>query len=49
MNSKDVAAVCSKLENGALVIEGAYDLTRETLEKLTAVLESSSTGSLLSL
>ena len=44
MNSKDVAAVCSKLENGALVIEGAYDLTRETLEKLTAVLESSSTG-----
>ena len=44
MNTKDVAGVCTQLENGALVIEEANDLEMATLERLTSVLENTEAG-----
>lgn len=44
MNKKDVAGVLAQLDNGALLIEGASDLKRETLEKIANVLEKTDTG-----
>ena len=41
MNKKDVASMISQLANGALIIEHAADMTRDTLENITKVLETS--------
>ncbi|MEE5990672.1 MAG: hypothetical protein V3G41_08340, partial [Lachnospiraceae bacterium] len=44
MNNKDVATVLSQLANGALLIEDASGLFRDTLEKITNVLENTEDG-----
>ncbi|MGN0347469.1 MAG: tetratricopeptide repeat protein [Lachnospiraceae bacterium] len=44
MNKKDVASMISQLANGALIIEHAADMTRDTLENITKVLETSQNG-----
>lgn len=47
LNSKNVAATLGKLENGALIIEKASDLTINTVDKMTKVLDQNNKGILV--
>ena len=44
MNRKDIAALLEQLPNGALIIEKAGDMTKDTLQNLTRVLENNPEG-----
>lgn len=47
LNSKNVAATLGKLENGALIIEKASDMTINTIDKMTKVLDQNNKGILV--
>lgn len=44
MNKKDIASMFSQLANGALIVERASDMNKDTLESVTKVLETSQNG-----
>lgn len=44
LENKDVNEVLSKLENGALIIEGAHKMSKETIDKLYKALEREDRG-----
>lgn len=44
MNKKDIASMFSQLANGALIVEHASDMNKDTLESITKVLETSQNG-----
>jgi len=47
MNRKDITAMFSQLTNGALIVEKASDMTKDTMENITRVLENFQDGMII--